>query len=214
MAELPEVVLMADEAVAALPVQECGEPLIESPIPFTGHKDDGTGDALRVRLSVGQRLMTADALLPDAVGLALHEGYRPRVLQSQYFEGYAEELRRLHPDQPAPEIHRLASRYVSPPDLAPHTAGAAVDVVLLDAHGGLLDLGCPINASPEASAGRCYTDHPDVEGQGAAHRRLLVEAMTAAGFVNYPTEWWHWSYGDRYWALVSGAPAALYGPCS
>jgi D-alanyl-D-alanine dipeptidase len=30
--------------------------------------------------------------------------------------------------------------------------------------------------------------------------------------VNYPTEWWHWSYGDRYWALMTGAPAALYGP--
>jgi D-alanyl-D-alanine dipeptidase len=27
-----------------------------------------------------------------------------------------------------------------------------------------------------------------------------------------PTEWWHWSYGDRYWALMTGAPAALYGP--
>jgi D-alanyl-D-alanine dipeptidase len=28
--------------------------------------------------------------------------------------------------------------------------------------------------------------------------------------VNYPTEWWHWSYGDRYWALMTGAPAARY----
>jgi hypothetical protein len=24
--------------------------------------------------------------------------------------------------------------------------------------------------------------------------------MQAHGFVNYPTEWWHFSYGDRYWA--------------
>ena len=32
------------------------------------------------------------------------------------------------------------------------------------------------------------------------------------GTMNYPTEWWHWSYGDRYWALLTGAPAALYGP--
>jgi zinc D-Ala-D-Ala dipeptidase len=30
--------------------------------------------------------------------------------------------------------------------------------------------------------------------------------------VNYPTEWWHWSYGDRYWAVMTDAPAALYGP--
>ena len=36
--------------------------------------------------------------------------------------------------------------------------------------------------------------------------------LTWSGFVNYPTEWWHWSYGDRYWALTTGAAAALYGP--
>jgi hypothetical protein len=37
-------------------------------------------------------------------------------------------------------------------------------------------------------------------------------AERLVGFVNYPTEWWHWSYGDRYWALATGAPAACYGP--
>lgn len=35
--------------------------------------------------------------------------------------------------------------------------------------------------------------------------------MTGAGFVNYPTEWWHWSHGDRYWAWSTRAPAARYG---
>lgn len=45
-----------------------------------------------------------------------------------------------------------------------------------------------------------------------AHRGLLARVLGGAGLVNYPTEWWHWSYGDRYWALVTGAPAALYGP--
>ena len=34
--------------------------------------------------------------------------------------------------------------------------------------------------------------------------------LTAAGLVNYPTEWWHWSFGDRYWALLTGAAAACY----
>ena len=32
--------------------------------------------------------------------------------------------------------------------------------------------------------------------------------------MNYPTEWWHWSFGDRYWALVTDSPTALYGPAS
>lgn len=41
---------------------------------------------------------------------------------------------------------------------------------------------------------------------------LLARVLRGAGLVNYPTEWWHWSYGDRYWALMTGAPAAVYGP--
>jgi len=45
-----------------------------------------------------------------------------------------------------------------------------------------------------------------------ANRKTLTAALTNAGLVNYPTEWWHWSYGDRYWAFVTGAPHALYGP--
>ncbi|PZS06630.1 MAG: hypothetical protein DLM55_12605 [Acidimicrobiales bacterium] len=36
--------------------------------------------------------------------------------------------------------------------------------------------------------------------------------MTTAKFINYPTEWWHWSFGDRYWALLTGASVAIYGP--
>ncbi|MFD3503864.1 M15 family metallopeptidase [Streptomyces sp. NPDC058676] len=41
---------------------------------------------------------------------------------------------------------------------------------------------------------------------------ILRSALTAVGMVNYPTEWWHWSFGDQYWALVSGVDHAVYGP--
>lgn len=73
-------------------------------------------------------------------------------------------------------------------------------------------MGCPIDANPEDSAGFCYTDHPDVPRAARDARAELGEAMRSAGFVNYPTEWWHWSHGDRYWAMVTGASHAHYGP--
>lgn len=37
-----------------------------------------------------------------------------------------------------------------------------------------------------------------------------IDAMTTVGFVNYPTEWWHWSYGDKYWAFMKSEPHAIY----
>ncbi len=44
-----------------------------------------------------------------------------------------------------------------------------------------------------------------------AWRDRLAIVMSEAGFVNYPHEWWHFSYGDQYWAWRTGALAALYG---
>ena len=44
------------------------------------------------------------------------------------------------------------------------------------------------------------------------NRRLLYHVMSAAGFVNYDGEWWHYSYGDRQWARQTGAEP-VYGYC-
>lgn len=39
----------------------------------------------------------------------------------------------------------------------------------------------------------------------------MSKALETVGFVNYPAEYWHWSYGDRYWAYHVGHEFALYG---
>ena len=106
----------------------------------------------------------------------------------------------------------LVSRFVSPPEIAPHSAGAAIDLTLCTASGAELDLGTPVNASPEESAGACHTGHPSISAEARRNRAMLASVLQGAGLVNYPTEWWHWSYGDRYWAMASGSISAIYGP--
>jgi D-alanyl-D-alanine dipeptidase len=96
--------------------------------------------------------------------------------------------------------------------LAPHVAGAAVDLTLVDSGGRELDFGTPVDATPEQSGGACYFDAPQAGRRARANRELLAQVLRGAGLVNYPTEWWHWSYGDRYWALMTGAATAVYGP--
>jgi D-alanyl-D-alanine dipeptidase len=51
-----------------------------------------------------------------------------------------------------------------------------------------------------------------VTGTARGHRDVLASAMAAAGFVNYPAEWWQWPYGDRYWSFQAGQDTALYRP--
>lgn len=87
-----------------------------------------------------------------------------------------------------------------------------MDLTLAYADGRELDLGTPVDANPEESAGACFTRAEGITAEARRNREMLGAALTTAGFVNYPTEWWHWSFGDRYWALFSGASAALYGP--
>jgi len=125
---------------------------------------------------------------------------------------YAAGLRLLHPHLSDAELRHLTSRFVAPLEVAPHVAGAAVDLTLVDVCGDPLDLGTLIDATPEQSDGACYFAADGIGADARAHRDLLARVLGGAGLVNYPTEWWHWSYGDRYWALVTGAPAALFGP--
>lgn len=213
---MSEIILMSDARVAAVPVEECGERFVDVSdallVDDRKNKNSDGGAELYLRRGVLDRLVEAQALLPGGLRLLFVEGYRPPVLQRRYFEGYADELRAANPDWSADRIRSAASRYVSPPEIAPHSAGAAVDLTLAEADGRELDLGTPMNANPEQSDGACYTDADNITAEARANRAVLGKALGAVGLVNYPTEWWHWSYGDRYWALTTGAPAALYGP--
>lgn len=206
-----DVVLMSDPRVTGVPVHDDGAPLVDSHgrLPFDGRQDDGTGVARLMRGEVLERLCDAASALPADLRLVLNEAYRRPEEQQRIFERYADTLRDglRTPEQ----VHHLASRHLSPPEVAPHPAGAAVDVLLTTPEGAELDLGCPIDATPEESRGRCYTHHPDVSGEARLLREQLVAALGAAGLVNYPTEWWHWSYGDRYWAMSTGNDRARFG---
>lgn len=201
-------ILLSDPRVLAVPVHDRDEPLVRLPLAL------GPARAL-VRAGLADRLRAAAARLAgEGLGLRVLEGHRSPADQAWIVAAYAAELLEARPDlaRDEAELVRLTSRFVSPVAVAPHVAGAAVDLTLVDlATGEELDLGCPVDATPEQSDGRCATG-ADVPSEARRLRDRLAAALEGAGLVNYPTEWWHWSHGDRYWALVTGAPAALHGP--
>ncbi|MEJ2857571.1 MULTISPECIES: hypothetical protein [unclassified Saccharothrix] len=147
-----------DPRVARIPVAEVGEPLADLGRVEALRVAPWRSDPVRLRVSVLDRLVLAQTLLPRELRFLVLRGYGPVAL---------------------------------------HVSGAAVDLTLCSVDGSELWMGTEVEGSTDEVRER---------------RRVLTAALTGAGLVNYPAGWWHWSYGDRYWAWVTGAPAARYGP--
>lgn len=196
--------LLSHPSIQAVPLRDNGEPLVEV--------DTGLGGCVRVRAGVAERLVIARALLPAPYTLVVLEGHRSAARQMMLERGYLAQLSRSFPTLSENQLRVLSSRAVAPLSVAPHVAGAAVDVTIIDPRGRIVDMGSEVDATPEECDMRCFTGAQNISRAARANRTMLADAMRGAGFVNYPTEWWHWSFGDRYWAHQTDMGHALYGP--
>src|SRR4051812_25559583 len=71
----------------------------------------------------------------------------PLELQVRYFADYSDELRGGTPTWSEQHLHTQTSRSLSPPEIGPHVAGAAIDLTLCTADGVELDMGTAVNES-------------------------------------------------------------------
>ncbi|MDV9174030.1 M15 family metallopeptidase [Streptomyces sp. W16] len=209
------MILLSDPKVISIPVQDCGEPLAEiasaPAIVLDPRERDEAGAYGRIRIGVLKRLRSASEKLPDGIRFLVVEGHRSSTEQARRFAFYEDRLRSSGITDPV-DLRQRAGAFVSPVEVAPHCAGAALDLTLIDADGVELDMGGAVNGHRTGDEKYCPLDAPGLSDEARRNRDLLTRSMGGAGFVNYPTEWWHWSYGDRYWALISKADSAIYGP--
>ena len=206
---------MGDPRVAAVPVEECGDELVDSrTVGLASDPEQNPQNTVYafIRRRVAERLLQAQSTLPKGLRLQLAEGYRPYEQQELYFERRTRRVMDADPTLSVADGMLKASEFVSPPAIAPHVSGAAVDLTLIDGRDRAVDMGTPIDARPEDCAGACYFAAANITAEARRNRQTLATALAGAGFVNYPTEWWHWSYGDRYWALMTAQPHAIFGP--
>lgn len=209
----------------AIPIQDCGEPLVDirreggllwGPPP---ERPETAPDYCWVRRGVYDRLLRAQASLPHGWRLRLYEGFRSTEMQHLLFEEEKQRVASREPSLSPAEVHERATVLVAPPvhwdgrpNIPPHSTGGAVDVEIVDEAGEVIDFGMAIRDWTVVPAAFCETRHTDLSETARTHRLLLCEAMEAQGFVNYAREWWHYSYGDRYWAWLTGRQWAIYGP--
>ena len=182
------MILLCDPRVAAMPAADDGDPLIDlRDVPQLRLDERAAGPDALLRQEVVDRLLAAQRSLPFGLRLLLVEGYRPLDTQA-------------------------ATAFGSPVEAAPHSTGGAIDLTLCTADGAELDLGTALGAGLAAGGTACFTGARHIATSARWNRRIMSDALSGAGLVNYPAQWWHWSYGDRYWAVLTQAPHARYAP--
>lgn len=210
-----DFLLISDPAIWAIPVQECYEPLVdvrELNIEISPARAFFYEGYIQVRQSVADKLQEAVQYLPAGMSFLFSEGHRPIELQKSMFAEYYTQLGAQYPDWDEQRLRNAAATFIAPPeDVPPHSTGGAIDITLLDERGAELDMGSALDELPDQSNNRNYTFSPHIPLHARANRKLLFDALSRVGFVNYPAEWWHWSYGDKYWAYHAKCPYAIYG---
>lgn len=169
-----------------------------------------------VRRETALRLSRAAELLPAGYRLKILDAWRPFALQAELFDVYSEKIIRdfTLADLPEDERNAFIARFVSHPvedrDIPPvHTTGGAVDLTIIDENGTDLPMGTAFDDFTEKTDTAWFEKGGDTAVRD--NRRLLYHVMTEAGFTNLPSEWWHFDYGDRFWAYYTKSPTLYRG---
>ncbi len=161
------------------------------------------------RESVAKMAEQAAKNLPTGYQLAVTDAWRPIERQKLIYEWFTRCVHEAFPGLPYAAVRRRVNRFVAPYDQkAPpgHCTGAALDVLLLDEAGEILDVVSPFDRFKAAPT---YTYGLSPEAQ--RHRDILVNTLLEVGFSNCRDEWWHYSYGDAGWAVRLGHAQCFYG---
>lgn len=206
--------VISDPKIWAMPVQECHEALVDLKnydFSISLNRASYYAGYTKVRESVAKKLIAANKKLPAGMQLHFSEGHRPISLQAQM---YIEHYSNLAKDNPTWDEERLrfeTVQYIAPPlDVPPHSTGGAIDLTIIDQNGKELDMGGILDETPDKNENRNFTYTKNISDVAKKNRKILIDVLSAEGFVNYPAEWWHWSYGDKYWAYHTQHPHALY----
>lgn len=135
----------------------------------------------------------ARAVEADGDRLQVFDCYRP-VRAVQAFVAWARDLQAQSTKAqyyPRVDKRALLGDYIA--ETSGHSRGATLDLGLLTCKRGTcapMDMGTPFDFFDA----RAHTDAPDISATQRAHRQRLLRAMAAQGFVNYPMEWWHFTF--------------------
>lgn len=220
------IILIADPCILAIPIKENHDPLVDishqkSPELLYGPSPEipNNTDYTKIRKTVLEKIKLAQTMLPKGIRFCLYECYRSLALQEQLFTERYQKVIKKHPNFSHEERFIETTKLVSPVvnldgtrNIPPHSTGGAIDIYLIDENGEPLEMGIhPKDWMSDIDGEISLTASNKISNTAKNNRQLMSEVLSHVGFINYPTEFWHWSYGDRYWAYHTKQSYALYG---
>lgn len=167
------------------------------------------GKNIYLREGVAKMLANAQSYLPEGVTFIILDAWRPKEAQLKFYDYYYKKFESNNPNWSKQKVAETAGKYAIAPDKlfrAGHLTGGAIDLELWK-NGKRL----PIMARKIPFTEAVKTSSANLPANVKATRNMLADAMTKAGFANYPEEYWHWCYGDYMWAEITKNNSTIYG---
>lgn len=217
-----EYLAVLNEALTKVVTIDNEEPLVPLNIETLGSRtfvdlvglgvDSNETERLQLREGVVARLKRAADSLPSGYSLLIRDAFRTEAMVWNLYALYIERLKEREPTLTDAERDlRVRNLLAMPDDPVPpgHMTGGAVDAVLGDAKGNRLQLEVSEEQIPRID--QAVTFYPRLPAEILKKRSILFGALTGQGFNNYFREYWHFSYGDAYWAVRRRDKTAVYG---
>jgi D-alanyl-D-alanine dipeptidase len=217
---------IADSCIKEIPIQECGEELIdvhsanharikvmsEEELPLAHEYLEDIDPRSEKHSLVRKRVFDClshmiqelDEIAPDfgyAKGdleIRLFEGLRDLATQKKLFDTKLTELLQASPIITHDQAYKETCKWVSPyTDNVPvHSTGAAIDIALWSKK---LQNFCDMGRfNVGGTLAPTFSQDSQLSAQQANNRLLFLVAAARAGLVNYLYEFWHFSLGDKY----------------
>jgi len=167
-------------------------------------------DDFRIRASIYAMLKQAQSSLPSGYRFMVFETYRSFAKQETLWNNTNKQMKERYPDLGDEDLFRICENFTACPYDgigSGHQAACAVDITLCDENGTEYFMGTEMHEKSE----KTKTEAAGLTAEETRLRALLRKSLEDAGFINYPAEWWHYSYGDHQWAFLTGRKEAFFG---
>jgi zinc D-Ala-D-Ala dipeptidase len=201
------------EKNAAVPIEENEFFLLEN--SYYKQNLIGTDRIVYTRQAILKRLHQAIKILDYKFGFVIFDAFRTLKTQEAIFYRIQDEIKNNNPHLSQEDLETETRKFVAHPNepsrfaIAPHNSGGSVDLTLFNLKSqNNLEFGTNFDNTTDLSRTNFFESpfspkYSFDKNQWTSireNRRILYHTMKNLGFVNFKSEWWHYSLGDCLWA--------------